>query len=195
MALAERFSVVRAYTESTRSASADTTARRIGASRITFIQQNDGTTPRRRGWLLPRVTWKDFLRLSLVSCPIALSLAARRTKTMRFNRVWGAGTRVRDEPSPTRPVDDAEPDDEPPVSRSPRITEAARAGGTRRCRLRDAMKVSIAGRRLSLNQIRTRQTETATITPQSGGDVPRLPTVMNRGAEVISATLTLRPSC
>ena len=75
---------------------------------------------------MPRATWKGFLRLSLVACPVALSPATTRTKTIRLNRVWVPGPDIRDEPNPTGPDDDAEPDDEPPVWRSTRITNAAR---------------------------------------------------------------------
>ena len=37
---------------------------------------------------MPRATWKGFLRLSLVSCPIYLSPATARTKSIRLNQVW-----------------------------------------------------------------------------------------------------------
>jgi DNA end-binding protein Ku len=38
--------------------------------------------------MMPRASWKGFLRLSLVSCPIYLSPATTRTKSIRLNRVW-----------------------------------------------------------------------------------------------------------
>jgi non-homologous end joining protein Ku len=39
---------------------------------------------------MPRVSWKGFLRLSLVSCPIYLSPATTRTKSIRLHQVWQA---------------------------------------------------------------------------------------------------------
>ena len=37
---------------------------------------------------MPRASWKGFLRLSLVSCPIYLSPATTRTKSIRLYQVW-----------------------------------------------------------------------------------------------------------
>jgi DNA end-binding protein Ku len=37
---------------------------------------------------MPRASWKGFLRLSLVSCPVYLSPATTRTKSIRLNQVW-----------------------------------------------------------------------------------------------------------
>ena len=37
---------------------------------------------------MPRASWRGFLRLSLVSCPIYLSLATTRTKPIRLHQVW-----------------------------------------------------------------------------------------------------------
>ena len=37
---------------------------------------------------MPRATWRGFLRLSLVSCPIYLSPATTRTKPLRLHQVW-----------------------------------------------------------------------------------------------------------
>ena len=37
---------------------------------------------------MPRASWRGFLRLSLVSCPIYLSPATTRTKPIRLHRVW-----------------------------------------------------------------------------------------------------------
>jgi len=37
---------------------------------------------------MPRASWRGFLRLSLVSCPIYLSPAATRTKPVRLHQVW-----------------------------------------------------------------------------------------------------------
>ena len=39
---------------------------------------------------MPRPSWKGFLRLSLVSCPIYLSPATARTKSIRPHQVWQA---------------------------------------------------------------------------------------------------------
>jgi len=42
---------------------------------------------------MPRASWRGFLRLSLVSCPIYLSPATSRTKPIRLRQVWRpAGT-------------------------------------------------------------------------------------------------------
>jgi DNA end-binding protein Ku len=37
---------------------------------------------------MPRASWRGFLRLSLVSCPIYLSPATSRTKQIRLHQVW-----------------------------------------------------------------------------------------------------------
>jgi DNA end-binding protein Ku len=37
---------------------------------------------------MPRASWKGFLRLSLVSCPVYLSPATTRTKAVRLRQVW-----------------------------------------------------------------------------------------------------------
>ena len=37
---------------------------------------------------MPRASWRGFLRLSLVSCPIYLSPATARTKSIRLHQVW-----------------------------------------------------------------------------------------------------------
>jgi DNA end-binding protein Ku len=37
---------------------------------------------------MPRASWRGFLRLSLVSCPIYLSPATTRTKSIRLHQVW-----------------------------------------------------------------------------------------------------------
>jgi DNA end-binding protein Ku len=56
---------------------------------------------------MPRASWKGFLRLSLVSCPIYLSPAATRTKSIRLHQVWQPRT------SRIDPADDAEEDERP----------------------------------------------------------------------------------
>ena len=37
---------------------------------------------------MPRASWRGFLRLSLVSCPIYLSPATIRSKPIRLHQVW-----------------------------------------------------------------------------------------------------------
>src|ERR1700747_3473867 len=37
---------------------------------------------------MPRASWRGFLRLSLVSCPMYLSPATTRTKPIRLHQVW-----------------------------------------------------------------------------------------------------------
>src|SRR5881392_3018004 len=55
---------------------------------------------------MPRASWKGFLRLSLVSCPVYLSPATTRTKSIRLNQVWVPRTRLAEPVGP-------EADDEP----------------------------------------------------------------------------------
>src|ERR1051326_7363284 len=59
---------------------------------------------------MPRASWKGFLRLSLVSCPVYLSPATSRTKAIRLNQVWVPRTRQ------TEPVE-AEEEEEPTRTR------------------------------------------------------------------------------
>src|SRR5271156_4510025 len=56
---------------------------------------------------MPRASWKGFLRLSLVSCPIYLSPATTRTKSIRLHQVW--------QPKAARsaPVEDDEEEEQP----------------------------------------------------------------------------------
>ena len=37
---------------------------------------------------MPRASWRGFLRLSLVSCPVCLSPGTTRTKPIRLHQVW-----------------------------------------------------------------------------------------------------------
>src|SRR5277367_4271028 len=39
-------------------------------------------------FVMPRATWRGFLRLSLVTCPVYLSPATTRTKPIRLHQVW-----------------------------------------------------------------------------------------------------------
>ena len=50
---------------------------------------------------MPRASWRGFLRLSLVSCPIYLSPATTRTKSIRLHQVW--------QPAATEEPEDNEP--------------------------------------------------------------------------------------
>jgi DNA end-binding protein Ku len=63
---------------------------------------------------MPRASWRGFLRLSLVSCPIYLSPATTRTKSIRLHQVW--------QPGPVEEPEDAEPDQSraPATARAPR---------------------------------------------------------------------------
>jgi DNA end-binding protein Ku len=61
---------------------------------------------------MPRASWKGFLRLSLVSCPIYLSPATTRTKSIRLHQVWqpraARGAPIEDEEEEERqPYQDA----------------------------------------------------------------------------------------
>jgi DNA end-binding protein Ku len=68
---------------------------------------------------MPRASWKGFLRLSLVSCPVYLSPATTRTKSIRLNQVWVPRSR------PAGPVE-AEEDAEPAhITRGPDLSQRA----------------------------------------------------------------------
>jgi DNA end-binding protein Ku len=63
---------------------------------------------------MPRASWNGFLRLSLVSCPIYLSPATTRTKSIRLHQLW-------------RPAAAAEPDaDAPERDRDEQVASASR---------------------------------------------------------------------
>jgi DNA end-binding protein Ku len=51
---------------------------------------------------MPRASWRGFLRLSLVTCPVYLSPATTRTKPIRLHQVW--------QPAPVDVDEDALPD-------------------------------------------------------------------------------------
>jgi DNA end-binding protein Ku len=63
---------------------------------------------------MARASWKGFLRLSLVSCPIYLTPATTKTKTIRLNRIWVP----REEP-PTVERDSVR---QPPLQRRPPLS-------------------------------------------------------------------------
>ena len=70
---------------------------------------------------MPRASWRGFLRLSLVSCPIYLSPATTRTKPFRLHQVW--------QPAPVDVGEDHLPDRSGGQQGSaPSVTR-----GTRRC--------------------------------------------------------------
>jgi hypothetical protein len=52
---------------------------------------------------MPRASWRGFLRLSLVSCPIYLSPATTRTKSIRLHQVWQATPDEQADDGGTRP--------------------------------------------------------------------------------------------
>jgi hypothetical protein len=63
---------------------------------------------------MPRASWSGFLRLSLVSCPIYLSPATTRTKSIRLHQLW-------------RPAAAQEPDaDAPERDRDEQVASASR---------------------------------------------------------------------
>jgi len=84
---------------------------------------------------MPRASWKGFLRLSLVSCPVYLSPATTRTKSIRLHQVWVPSARqaepseAEDEEAPPRAAgrssrgepDAAEDDWEEPAGPATRI--------------------------------------------------------------------------
>src|SRR6516165_2810032 len=70
---------------------------------------------------MPRASWKGFLRLSLVSCPIYLSPAATRTKPIRLHQVW--------QPMAERGVPIADEEEEEQSVRPTRRSFAENIGG------------------------------------------------------------------
>ena len=85
---------------------------------------------------MPRASWRGFLRLSLVSCPIYLSPATSRTKPIRLHQVW--------RPAPEEELADGLPDrdrekqlDEwPPSRRNGAAEDADQTDGATRITLR-----------------------------------------------------------
>src|SRR5213595_3881171 len=69
---------------------------------------------------MPRASWKGFLRLSMVSCPVYLSPATTRTKSIGLNQVWVPRAR------PAEPVEMEEnQEDVAPISRGRGISQGA----------------------------------------------------------------------
>src|SRR5215469_1958736 len=54
---------------------------------------------------MPRASWNGFLRLSLVSCPIYLSPATTRTKSIRLHQVWRPAAEEPDAEAPDQERD------------------------------------------------------------------------------------------
>src|SRR5437763_10280437 len=68
---------------------------------------------------MPRASWKGFLRLSLVSCPVYLSPATSRTKSIRLNQVWAPRSRT------AEPVDIEEDEEPASISRERGVGQRA----------------------------------------------------------------------
>jgi DNA end-binding protein Ku len=85
---------------------------------------------------MPRASWRGFLRLSLVSCPIYLSPATSRTKPIRLHQVW--------RPAPEEELADGPPDrdrekqldESPPSRRNGAAEDADQTDGATRITLR-----------------------------------------------------------
>ena len=73
---------------------------------------------------MPRASWKGFLRLSLVSCPIYLSPATTRTKSIRLHQVW--------QPTAARSVATEDEEEEEQPSQPARRSFAADMGSESR---------------------------------------------------------------
>jgi DNA end-binding protein Ku len=58
---------------------------------------------------MPRASWKGFLRLSLVSCPVYLSPASTRTKSIRLHQVWQPTAMRGGRPEEVEDEEDVEP--------------------------------------------------------------------------------------
>ena len=63
---------------------------------------------------MPRASWKGFLRLSLVSCPVYLSPATTRAKPVRLHQVWVPAESSREAPPG---FDESEDETRPRVGR------------------------------------------------------------------------------
>ena len=84
---------------------------------------------------MPRASWSGFLRLSLVSCPVYLSPATTRTKSLRLHQVWRPA--AADEPGQEEP--DRDRDGQVAAGSRPQLVdprETERADQTTRIALR-----------------------------------------------------------
>src|SRR5262252_3194092 len=80
---------------------------------------------------MPRASWSGFLRLSLVSCPIYLSPAMTRTKSIRLHQVWQpAAANEPDADEPDRERDEEIAAGPRPQLGHPRAAEGADQTGT-----------------------------------------------------------------
>ena len=71
--------------------------------------------------MAPRANWKGFLRLSLVTCPVALYPATSESEKISFNQLNKAtGHRIRDGPQGTSSTQKRQPTKEL-GSRRPRL--------------------------------------------------------------------------
>jgi non-homologous end joining protein Ku len=73
---------------------------------------------------MPRATWKGFLRLSLVSCPVYLLPAATKTKSIRLHQVWVPRSEPHDEPD----IEDQDEGPAPPPATRPAARTAVAPG-------------------------------------------------------------------
>jgi len=86
---------------------------------------------------MPRASWRGFLGLSLVSCPIYLSPATSRTKPIRLHQVWRrASVEEPEDGSPDRGRE--EQLDERPALHNGAGEDADRTEGATRITLRGA---------------------------------------------------------
>src|SRR5215469_3853420 len=80
---------------------------------------------------MPRATWSGFLRLALVSCPIYLSPATTRTKSIRLHQVWQpAAATEREAGGSDRDRDRQSADGSRPQRAQPEPTTRTDQGGT-----------------------------------------------------------------
>ena len=86
---------------------------------------------------MPRASWRGFLRLSLVSCPIYLSPATSRTKPIRLHQVWRPSPVEEPEDVPPDREREERPDERPALRRDGASDEYAdQPGGATRVQLR-----------------------------------------------------------
>jgi DNA end-binding protein Ku len=87
---------------------------------------------------MPRASWRGFLRLSLVSCPIYLSPATTRTKSIRLHQVWRPAPAPLEEPEedvPDRGREERE-EERPALGRHDHADGADEAGCATRITIR-----------------------------------------------------------
>jgi len=78
---------------------------------------------------MPRATWSGFLRLALVSCPIYLSPATTRTKSIRLHQVWQPAAATEREAASDRDRDTQSADASRPQRAQPQPTARTDQGG------------------------------------------------------------------